>query len=134
MSQIRKNQLINQIMKVGNLNKDYRDWLTLVYRLASERFKDLTREDFVEITSKYGDKQYFEEIVKIIDQTFSEEEIEQIFNFWTSPAGRKLVNGLFREKQKEFHTMWAQSIESACQNIRKSRQEGIHENDKSPAS
>ena len=55
-------------------------------------YQSISDDNFNKIMSEYGISQFAEEITKIIDSNFSEEEVKSLIEFFSSPVGRKLVN------------------------------------------
>jgi hypothetical protein len=134
MSVARKKQLIDHLFKAGNLEQEFSSWLSYTLFLALNKFPGLTQAEIVDINNRFGGQEYLARVKNLYDQIFSEQEIEEILNFWSSPTGRKLVCGDFAETQKAFHTKWALSVDAACHEICTSRQDGKNENDKARAS
>ena len=115
MSQERKKQLIDQLFKVGNLYDEFSYALNYSLMILRQKYQLLADDEFGEVVKRFGWKTYLPQIQTLYEQQFSEEELEQIIQFWSSEVGRKLVRGSFATVQKQFHLDWAQDIEEACQ-------------------
>jgi len=60
--------------------------------LLRAQYPSLTGDEFTKIMSEHGLDSYVEKITLILDEMFSQEEIDTMIAFFRSPTGRKLVD------------------------------------------
>lgn len=68
------------------------------FRLLSLSYPNVTKAEVEGLKKKFTMVEYIERISPIIDETFSEKELEEMIDFYTSKTGSKLYDTIFLKK------------------------------------
>jgi len=55
-------------------------------------YQSINDNDFNQVMSEHSVSQFTEEMTSLVDSLFSEEEVQSLISFFSSPVGRKLVD------------------------------------------
>lgn len=61
-------------------------------RFFKASFQDIEDDVFNKIMEEHGVTQFLDEMTSLIDSKFTEEDVQSLIDFFTSPLGRKLVD------------------------------------------
>jgi hypothetical protein len=92
MTNVRKNYLIENIIKKIGLYKSIEKLLESNYTLLENSFYKISIENINKIKQKYTIDEYIKRICDIINKEFSENELEIIINFYSTFPGKKLLD------------------------------------------
>lgn len=111
----RKKYLIHLFIKrctLQNINKAH---LLFSFQLFSNTY-NIPAEKLKELKKRYTLEKYIERIIPLIDEQFTEEELQEAIKFYSSPLGRKMLDknflteigkvgtAMFAEIEQEFAT------------------------------
>ena len=84
--------LINMFLKRSKYNQTILDILNLDFQLLKNQYNKITEEDYNDIAQKKGIGEYNIKMQQLVDQHFSQEELEELVKFFSSPLGQKIPN------------------------------------------
>ena len=112
MSDKRKQHLISQLLK-ANITVGLNEVLFNAAKSACRKHcADMLEDDFERLWEQHGFQAYLKMVEGAYDKHFSEEEVQQILNFWTSPVGQKLVRSSFVTDCLTIGAEWKEQAES----------------------
>ena len=81
------------------------------FNLLKNTYTSITEENFKEIKEKFNVDNYIKKLLPIIDNQFSEKEIDEIIKFYSSPAGKKTTDPIFLKKVSQSDKSFFSEIE-----------------------
>ena len=107
----KKEYLAEIFLKVSKHNKIIRNILRLNLGFLKGTYTKLSDEDFQEIEKSYNTDNYIQRAVLIIDSYFSEEELNKLIDFFSSPLGQKISDSSFTTKLEKLIKIMTQEAE-----------------------
>ena len=112
MTQQQHEQLLTNVLKASRLHERATQHFNQMFFLLKQRYPHLSEKKVEDLEKRYGPQEYCEHLKALFDKHFSEDELQQLLNFWTSKAGSKLVSGSFAYEEQELGKKWAIDLES----------------------
>ena len=106
-------ELFLKLAKYHDVSKNIIDFNVSMLKIAHHNIPD---NIFKEIQDKYNSDEYIKRITIVIYEYFSEEELQDLINFYSSFVGKKMLNYDFNNKLKTIIENMNQQMDSElCQ-------------------
>jgi len=94
----KKSYLIELFLKLSRQKEILEEVYKVSIDLFTNTYKNIPKDEIKKLKEKYNYNYYLSLITEIIDNNFSEEELEEINNFYSSTVGKKLTNDNYIKK------------------------------------
>lgn len=96
-----KKHLIFLFIKKATLYQDIVTSIEQVMQLMWSKYPQVPKVELEKIQKDYSIEEYIRRLAPIIDEMFTEEELEICMKFYTTDPGKKLFDGQFLTKVKK---------------------------------
>lgn len=94
----RKEYLITIFVKKATMYYSIVTTLEKYFELLKNSYTNITDEEIKKLKEKFTIEEYIKKISPAIDETFSEEELRDIIDFYSTETGSKLFDHIFLNK------------------------------------
>ena len=116
MSEKRKESLIETILKLTGMQEMIEKiGVSLKYGMM-KKYPDLYIDSINSIFENNGIKKYIEQITKLYSDNFTEEELNNVVDFYTSSVGKKICDRQINKKIETIQEKWLADLELLAQN------------------
>ncbi len=107
----RKEYLITIFIKKATMYYSIVASLEKSFELLKNSYTYVTNEEVKKLKEKFTIEEYIKRISPVIDETFSEEELNDVIKFYSTKAGSKLFDKIFLSKIGYASNNWFLEIE-----------------------
>lgn len=94
------------LLRIGGVENRIKELLQDTFSITISHYPSLSEKQIKQLKEEFGSEKYLEELAQLFHDNFSQEELDQIKEFWSSPAGRKLNVGSLAESERELSLNW----------------------------
>ncbi len=91
----KKSYLIETLIKLIKQDEITKSMLDYQFLVFKGTYSYIPNDEFVKIKEKYNKKEHLSSLHPIIDKHFSEEELQQLVEFHSSPLSKKMYSNNF---------------------------------------
>lgn len=102
----RKQSLVNDLIRMTGLEDALEKQHKQYYQIFTAKYSNIPSEVFEEIYENHGVKEYRENLDKLYNELFTEDELQKIINFYASPLGSKLCKKATLNKIQRLQESW----------------------------
>lgn len=122
MSDLRKQHLLDTLFKINGSENEIQIQIAICFQVLKNRY-DIDRIKLADLHRKHESKLY-ERIKAAYSKEFSESEINQMIDFWSSSVGRKVTSSKIIDEMKSIGMSWAKEVEESVRSIDTNRENG----------
>ena len=88
----KKEYFIKVFLQRAKYDVIFQSFFDFNFNILKSNFTHVPEQEMEKIKKEYDANEYFARAFPIIDKRFTEEELSKIVDFYSSPAGKKVVN------------------------------------------
>lgn len=102
----RKQSLINDLLRMTGLEDALEDQHKRYYQVFTAKYSDIPSDVFDDLYEQHGVKEYRDNLNKLYNEIFTEQDLEEIIKFYASPIGSKLCKKDTLNKIRRLQESW----------------------------
>lgn len=110
--QKRKEQLMLTFLKMIGSDASLKKYIELSKQVFKQKYPDIKSNEFDNVYIQYGEKELFNRLLVVYDAYFSEEEIQEMIAFFSSPIGKKMRDKAIADPVEKIQVNWVIDLES----------------------